>query len=834
MATNTSFPPLSALHEQHLHLGLTPQAIQSSFVEKLYCMQAKFPGVSTTHDHYQALAYVVRDRLLHRWVHTAHTFLGQKSRTVGYLSAEYMLGPQLAHNLLALGIERNVREALTPLGIELDQLTTYETEPGLGNGGLGRLAACYMDSLATLDLPAIGYGIRYEHGIFEQAIREGAQEERTDKWLRLGNPWSIARPEITYAVGFGGQTHHWTDETGRYRVRWVPSRVVLGTPHDIPVLGYATTNTNFLRLWQAVATEALDLGAFNTGDYFRAVEQKIVSENITKILYPNDASPQGKRLRLEQQYFFVSCSLRDMVRLYKQRLQSLAAFHEKFAIQLNDTHPALAVAELMRLLIDEHAMTWDEAWHITTHATAYTNHTLLPEALETWSLPLFADTLPRHLEIILEINRRFLDTVRTRFPGDEARLARMSIVDERGERRVRMAHLATVGSHTVNGVAALHSRLLREQVLRDFAELTPEKFTNVTNGVTPRRFVRLANPTLSALLDELLGPEWVRDLERLSGLERHADDPGLHARWRAMKRANKQRLARELAPHDLDFDPEAMLDVQVKRIHEYKRQHLNLLHAITLYARILDGRPPAVPRTVLLSGKAAPGYGAAKLIIRLAHAIALRASEEPRVREWLRVVFVPNFNVKNAEHIYPAADLSQQISTAGKEASGTGNMKLSLNGALTLGTLDGANVEIRDAVGADTFFLFGLTAEEVEATWHRGYRPGEVVAGDPELAHALELLTSGHFSPADPGLFRPLVDGLVHHDPFLVLADYRAYLDAQARVERAWLDPRWWTRASILNVARMGGFSSDRSVREYAQHIWKLPAVRIPLDEADL
>jgi starch phosphorylase len=687
MATNTSFPPLSALHEQHLHLGLTPQAIQSSFVEKLYCMQAKFPGVSTTHDHYQALAYVVRDRLLHRWVHTAHTFLGQKSRTVGYLSAEYMLGPQLAHNLLALGIERNVREALTPLGIELDQLTTYETEPGLGNGGLGRLAACYMDSLATLDLPAIGYGIRYEHGIFEQAIREGAQEERTDKWLRLGNPWSIARPEITYAVGFGGQTHHWTDETGRYRVRWVPSRVVLGTPHDIPVLGYATTNTNFLRLWQAVATEALDLGAFNTGDYFRAVEQKIVSENITKILYPNDASPQGKRLRLEQQYFFVSCSLRDMVRLYKQRLQSLAAFHEKFAIQLNDTHPALAVAELMRLLIDEHAMTWDEAWYITTHATAYTNHTLLPEALETWSLPLFADTLPRHLEIILEINRRFLDTVRTRFPGDEARLARMSIVDERGERRVRMAHLATVGSHTVNGVAALHSRLLREQVLRDFAELTPEKFTNVTNGVTPRRFVRLANPTLSALLDELLGPEWVRDLERLSGLERHADDPGLHARWRAMKRANKQRLARELAPHDLDFDPEAMLDVQVKRIHEYKRQHLNLLHAITLYARILDGRPPAVPRTVLLSGKAAPGYGAAKLIIRLAHAIALRASEEPRVREWLRVVFVPNFNVKNAEHIYPAADLSQQISTAGKEASGTGNMKLSLNGALTLGTL---------------------------------------------------------------------------------------------------------------------------------------------------
>lgn len=815
-------------------MGLDAESIRRDFVTKLFCMQAKFPGVSTTHDHYQALSYVVRDRLLHRWVHSAHTYLDRASRTVAYLSAEYLLGPQLAHNLLALGIERPVREALAGLGLELDPLIEHEVEPGLGNGGLGRLAACYMDSLATLDYPAIGYGIHYEFGIFEQVIRDGAQRERPDKWLRLGCPWSVARPEITFPVGIGGRTHHVTETGGRYRVHWIPSRVVLGTPHDIPVLGYGTHNVNFLRLWQAVAGESLDLAAFNVGDYWRAVDAKIVSENVTKVLYPNDESPAGKRLRLEQQYFFVSCSLQDMLRLYRQRITPLDVFHEKWAVQLNDTHPALAVAELMRLLIDEHGLEWEPAWKITTRTLGYTNHTLLPEALETWPLPLFAEMLPRHLEIILEINRRFLEVVRARWPNDTGRVERLSLIDEHGERRVRMANLAAVGSHTINGVAALHSRLLKETVLRDFGELWPEKMTNVTNGVTPRRFLLLANPALSRLISEAIGDRWPRDLSELRRLERLADDPAFRARWRAVKRANKERLSHHLSPSGLGFNPDAMLDVQVKRIHEYKRQHLNLLHAITLYARIHGGRPPAVPRTILFGGKAAPGYFLAKQIIQLAHAVGARIDEDAEARKWLRLIFVPSFNVKLGERIYPAADLSEQISTAGKEASGTGNMKLSLNGALTIGTLDGANVEIREAVGAEHFFLFGLSAEEVVATKARGYRARNHLESDRELAQAIELIANGHFSPLERDLYRPLVSSLVDHDEFMVLADYRAYLDCQAEVDRAFLDPERWTRSSILNVARMGGFSSDRAVREYAERIWHVEpvSVRVPSDQS--
>ncbi|MBK8011336.1 MAG: glycogen/starch/alpha-glucan phosphorylase [Deltaproteobacteria bacterium] len=808
-------------------LGNDVASLRADFLQKLFCMQGKFPRVSTQHDLYQALSYVIRDRILNRWVHSVSTYYERESRTVVYLSAEYLLGPQLDHNLAVLGLSDVVRRALEPLGIDVDQLVDLETEPALGNGGLGRLAACFMDSLATLGRPAIGYGIRYEFGIFEQAIKDGAQIERTDLWLRLGCPWALARPEITFSVGFGGSTQHYTDEHGEHRVLWAPARTVLGTPHDLPVLGYGTATANFLRLWQAIAPESLDLQAFNVGDYLRAVHEKIVSENITKVLYPNDDSPQGKRLRLEQEYFFVSCTLQDMIRIYRQRTSSLDRFHEKYAAQLNDTHPALAVPELMRLLVDVHGLSWDQAWHITTKTFGYTNHTLLPEALETWPLPLFQEVLPRHLEIIYEINHRLLAEVRTRWPEDEGRVRRMSIIDEDGERRVRMANLATVGSHSVNGVAKLHTQLLRDTVLSDFATLWPEKFTNVTNGVTPRRFMLLANPKLSTLITETLGDGWIRDLDQLRKLEPYAKDATFRKKWRQIKLANKVQLAHVLKSKGLVFDPEAMLDVQVKRIHEYKRQHLNLLHAIALYMRIKDGRPPAVPRTILFAGKAAPGYFMAKLMIRLVHGVGERINEDAEARKWLRVVFVPNFNVKNAGPVYAGADLSEQISTAGMEASGTGNMKLSLNGALTIGTLDGANVEIREAVGNDNFFLFGMTADEVVAARQRRENPRDHLSRDSELARAIELISSGFFSPAEPDLYRPLISKILDDDHFQVLSDFRAYIDCQAKVEKAWLNQDEWTERSILTTARMGYFSSDRAIKEYAERVWRTGAVTI-------
>ena len=782
---------------------------------KLTTQLAKFPGVTTQNDAYLALAYAVRDRLLERWVESASSILARKRRTVVYLSAEYLIGPQLGANLMALGLEAEAREAAAALGTTLDALIAHEEEPGLGNGGLGRLAACYMDSLATLDFAAVGYGLRYEFGIFDQDIRDGWQVERTDRWLRNGFPWEIPRYEIEHIVGFGGHTEHGADG-----VRWIPERRVKGVPYDVPVAGFGTKTTNFLRLWSAVAAEEFDLDAFQVGEYWRAVEQKIRSETLTKVLYPNDSSPAGKQLRLEQQYFFVACTLQDIIRLLFAGGAAIRDLADVLAVQLNDTHPALAVAELMRLLVDVHALAWDDAWAITQRATAYTNHTLLPEALETWPLPLVARLLPRHLEIIFEINRRFLDEVRARHPGDEARVQRMSLIGEQGDKQVRMAHLATVASHRVNGVAELHSKLLAETVLRDFAELWPEKFTNVTNGVTPRRFVRLANPGLSRLIDDAIGPGWVRDLDRLRELERFAGDAAFADKWRAVKRANKAALAAHVASAGGAFDPDALCDVQCKRIHEYKRQHLNLLHAIALYERARAGEDLGAPRTILFAGKAAPAYWMAKLIIRLAHGVAEAIAADPRARAQLRVVFVPDFNVKTAQRIYPAADLSEQISTAGLEASGTGNMKLTLNGALTIGTLDGANVEIRDAVGAEHFFLFGLTADEVAAEKRAGYRPSQVA--DPELARAIELVAAGAFSRGDPAMFAPLVADLRERDPFLVCADFRAYCDAQARVAAAWRAPAAWARSSILNVARAGKFSSDRAIREYAKSIWNV------------
>ncbi|HEY3815736.1 MAG TPA: glycogen/starch/alpha-glucan phosphorylase [Polyangiaceae bacterium] len=821
-----SYPQTHGVDEKDISLGNDAASIARDFKAKLFFELAKFPGVATTNDCYLALSYVVRDRLLHRWVSSARSYLDGKHRTVVYLSAEYLMGPQLGHNVGNLGIEPAVRAAMSSIGLRYDALLEHEEEPGLGNGGLGRLAACYMDSLATLDRPAFGHGIRYEFGIFDQVIRDGWQVEVTDRWLRAGNPWEVRRFEIEHPVGFGGHVEQATDAAGKLQVRWIPERVVKGVPYDTPVLGYATANTNLLRLWSAVAVEEFDLDAFQHGDYWRAVVDKVRSENISKVLYPNDEGMAGKQLRLEQEYFFVSCALQDCIRILCQRA-TIHEFADKFAIQLNDTHPTLGVPELMRLLIDVHGLGWDEAWSITLRSFGYTNHTLMPEALETWPLSLFARLLPRHVEIVYEINRRFLDEVRARFPGDEARVARMSFVDERGEKAVRMAHVAVVGSHTVNGVAALHSRLLRETVLRDFAEMYPERFTNVTNGVTPRRFIALSNPRLATLIDQTLGVGWLRDLGRLAELRPLADDAAFREKFRAVKRANKTELAAWLASaHGFTVDPSTLFDAQCKRIHEYKRQHLAVLHVVSLYRRLLAGQT-VTPRTFLFAGKAAPGYRMAKLMIRLIHGVAGALEADPKARGVLRVVFVPDFNVKNAQRIYPAVDLSEQISTAGFEASGTGNMKFAMNGALTIGTLDGANVEIRDAVGAADFFLFGMTADEVSALRARGYDPGKVAASDGELGEALAWIADGRFSGGDAGLFEPLVRSLREHDPFFVLADFRAYVDCQERVARAWARPDDWTRSAVRNVAGMGMFSSDRAIKEYAEEIWKVPAVGI-------
>ena len=813
---------------EYIRTGTAPATIARAYLDNLHYLQARFPAVTTRNDSYMALAYTVRERLLHRWIKTAQTYLHRQSRTVCYLSAEFLMGPQLGNNLINLGIDAQIREAMKEVGLNLEDLLEQEEEPGLGNGGLGRLAACFLDSLATLEIPSIGYGLRYEFGIFDQVIRDGWQVEITDKWLRLGNPWEIPRPEIVFDVKLGGHTESY-EQNGQYRVRWVPDRVVRGTAYDTPVLGYKANTANLLRLWKAEAAESFDFQAFNTGDYYGAVMEKMVSENITKVLYPNDEKLQGKQLRLQQQYFFVTCSLQDMIRIYFQKTAGLSEFHQKFVVQLNDTHPAIAVAELMRLLVDEHQMGWDQAWDITRNTFGYTNHTLLPEALERWSVPLFASLLPRHLQIIYEINRRFLDDVRLRYPGDGDRVRRLSLIDETGERYVRMANLACVGSHAVNGVARLHSDLLKETVLRDFAELWPEKFTNVTNGVTPRRFLRLSNPKLAALITRAIGDRWIKHLEDLRRLEPFAGDPEFRREWREVKHANKSALAGLIRQRTgIELSPEALFDIQVKRLHEYKRQHLNVLHIITLYNRLRRNAALAVPpRAFIFGGKAAPGYYMAKLIIKLINSVADVVNQDPAVRGRMQVAFVPDFNVKTAQGIYPAADLSEQISTAGKEASGTGNMKFSLNGAITIGTLDGANVEIREQVEPENFFLFGLTTSEVQDQLSRGYRPRDYYDANAELREVVDMIGSGCFSPGQPELFRPLVDHLLHHDPYLLFADYAPYVACQEKVSEAYRDPEQWVRRSILNVARIGYFSSDRSIREYCQNIWNVAPVTI-------
>jgi starch phosphorylase len=804
--------------------GLSVSDLKQSFLDNLFCALGRVPMGATRNDAYLALALCVRDRMLRQVVRTMEVYAEQDVRIVAYLSAEFLPGPHLANNLLNLGITEVTRQAMADLGLDLADMLEQEEEPGLGNGGLGRLASCYLDSMASVEIPAVGYGIRYEFGIFDQTIKNGWQMESTDKWLRFGNPWEVARPEIAYDVPFGGRTETWSDEQNHHRVRWIPATVVKGVAHDTPILGYRVGTCSRLRLWKAEAVESFDFDAFNHGDYYRAVEDKMHSENITKVLYPNDEAVQGKTLRLQQQFFFVTCSLQDMLRIHLLLKRPLECFHEKWAVQLNDTHPSIAVAELMRLLVDHHQLDWDTAWHVTRNTFAYTNHTLLPEALETWPLDLFGQLLPRHLEIIFEINARFLAEVRARFPGDDARLARMSLIDERGGRHIRMAHLATVGSHHVNGVARLHSELLERTVMHDFAALWPEKFRNITNGVTPRRFVAVSNPPLAQLITRRIGDGWLCNLDKLRALEPLAQDAEFQQQWREVKLAAKRDLAAHIGKRTgIPVDPESLFDVQAKRLHEYKRQHLNVLHILTLYLQLKRDPLAEVPsRTFIFGAKAAPGYAMAKLIIKLIHCVADVVNADPAVRDRLKVVFLPDFNVKNAQHIYPAADLSEQISTAGMEASGTGNMKFSLNGALTIGTLDGANVEIREEVGAENFFLFGLTADQVGELQSSGYRPNEYYERNDGLRAVLDFIASGALADRDSQLFRPLVDNLRWHDPFLVLADYQDYVECQERVSALWSQPQEWTRTSILNVARMGKFSSDRSIREYCEHIWRV------------
>jgi glycogen phosphorylase len=811
--------------------GMSVDDLKRSFLDNLFYVLGKFPALATENDYYLALAYTIRDRLVQRWINTAATYTKSGSRTVCYLSAEFLMGPHLGNNLVNLGIYDQAKQAIDELGLDFESLLEVEEEPGLGNGGLGRLAACYLDSLATLEIPTLGYGIRYEFGIFDQDIRDGWQIELTDKWLRNGNPWELPRPEWAVEVKLGGHVDHYTDNNGRHQTRWIPYQVVRGIPYDTPILGYQTNTANTLRLWTAEAPESFDFDAFNSGDYLGAVHEKVISENISKVLYPNDDESQGKQLRLTQQIFFVSCSLQDMFRILKRQNIPVERFHEKFAVQLNDTHPAIAVAELMRLLLDEHYLPWDAAWMITQRTFGYTNHTLLPEALERWPISIFGALLPRHLEIIYEINYRFINEIRIRFPDDDGRISRMSVIDESGERYVRMAHLACLGSHAINGVAALHTQLLKSDVLRDFAEMYPEKFSNKTNGITPRRFIVLSNRPLTQLISETIGDSWVRELSKLRNLEPYADDPEFQQKWKAIKQGHKQVLAAYIQKeYGIMVDPTSLFDIQAKRLHEYKRQHLNVLHIITLYNR-LKANPnlDIVPRTFLFGGKAAPGYDLAKRIIKLIHAVADVVNRDPDVRGRLKVIFLKNFNVKFAQQVYPAADLSEQISTAGKEASGTGNMKFALNGALTIGTLDGANVEIREEVGAENFFLFGLTAQEVYERRAHGYSPMDYYHSNAELKLAIDRISSGFFSHGDPSIFRALVDNLLYSDPYFVLADYASYIACQEQVSQAYRDEAHWTRMSILNAARMGKFSSDRSIQDYCKEIWQVQSVPIQL-----
>jgi len=812
----------------------SPVEIFRSLIQRhLISTLGRHAGSATPRDWWVCAALAVRDHIHERMIATQAVHNAENARRIYYFSLEYLMGRLFGNNLLATGLFETAKAALESLGQDFEAIREAESDMGLGNGGLGRLAACFMDSLATLDYPALGYGIYYEFGLFKQAFANGNQVEYPDNWTLFGDPWEVVRPEYTQQVQIYGRVENVFDDRGNYRPRWVDARTVLGVPHDIPVAGFGTNTVNLLRLWASKSTEDFDLAAFNRGGYVEAVHQKAVGETISKVLYPNDKTENGKELRLVQQYFFVACSLRDIIRRhFRNPGNSWGNFADKVAIQLNDTHPAVAVLELMRIMMDEQGLGWDEAWGTVTRTLGYTNHTLLPEALERWSVPLFERVLPRHLQIIYDINGRLMQACEARWPGDNEKKRACSLFEENGHKFVRMANLAVVGSHAVNGVAALHTMLLKKHLFPEFDILYPGKFQNKTNGITPRRWLHKSNPRLSALATRALGGDaWVRNLDLLRGLEPFAADPAFRSEFMAVKRSNKVDLAAVIkAECGVEVSPDALFDVQIKRLHEYKRQHLNLLHILTLYRRLLQNPSlDIVPRVFIFAAKAAPGYDLAKNIIRAINVIGARINADARTRGLLKVAFLPNYRVSLAEKIIPAADLSEQISTAGKEASGTGNMKLALNGALTIGTLDGANVEIRDEVGADNIFIFGLTVEEVEALVARGYSPWEFYNKDEELRAVVDWLGSDYWTPGEQGAFGLLHGTLLNGgDPFLVLADYRAYCECQARVDAAFRDTAAWGKSAVLNTARVGKFSSDRTIREYAADIWSLSPMPVP------
>jgi starch phosphorylase len=813
--------------------GYDAEALEASILCNLEYRLAKDQYSATNYDRFLSTAYSIVERLVERWIATQQTYHNKNPKRIYYFSMEYLLGKSLENSLINLDLYDVCKEALEELDMDLDEIQNNEPDAGLGNGGLGRLAACFLDSMATLCYPAQGYGIRYNYGLFHQKIVDGNQVETTDSWLSLPSPWEIERPEYNFKVRFGGTVEHIKDAFGREKANWYGGEEVIARGYDIPVPGYKVNNVNTLRLWSARASEEFDFESFNVGEYISACEKKLVSENITKVLYPNDNFFEGKELRLKQEYLLVSTSLQDIIRRYRKENTDVRNLHEKVVIQLNDTHPALAIPELMRLLIDEHEIDWKTAWTVTTHTFAYTNHTVLPEALEEWPVELLKKLLPRILEIIYLINHNLIHEISLAYPNDRGRIARMSIIDEEGCRKVRMANLAVAGSYSVNGVAKLHSKLVREKLLKDFYQMWPAKFNNKTNGITPRRWMRVANPSLAKLITETIGDGWLKDLDRLRGLEKVADDPEFQRKWQEIKLSCKQKLTTSIWNEEwLEIHPATMFDVQVKRIHEYKRQLLFALFMIAKYIELKeDPSSRIVPRTCIVGGKAAPGYDRAKLIIKFINSIAEVVNSDSTVSSYLRVLFLPNYRVSLAEKLIPAADLSEQISTAGKEASGTGNMKFALNGAVTIGTLDGANVEILEEVGEDNIFIFGLTEKEVSSLRNNGYDPNKYIKKSPILQKVINLIGTNFFCPDEPDLFRPIYDELIGNDEYFLMADFDAYLAAQTAVEKAYVDKVLWTRMSILNVARCGKFSSDRTIVEYAKDIWDIEPMPISLTE---
>lgn len=804
-------------------------ALQRSLANHLEYSQAKTRHFATDQDLYKCIAYSIRDRMIERWNDTTSTYNEDNVKRVHYLSLEYLMGRALGNSLINLGITGEVGKALSDVGYDLEELRELEPDAGLGNGGLGRLAACFLDSMASLGLPADGYGIRYEYGIFEQKFENGYQIEKPDHWLRFGNPWEVVRPEFCQTVSFGGHVEKVTDENGRLLCFWVPSDQVTAVAYDTPVPGYLNDTVNTMRLWSARSRGEFCLKSFNEGEYIQAVEEKIHNENISKVLYPADELQVGKELRLKQEYFFVAATLKDIICRFQFQNKNLRDLPKKVAIQLNDTHPALAVPELMRLLVDKNDFEWDDAFKICTQVFGYTNHTILPEALEKWPVPILERLLPRHLEIIYEINHRFLKEVSEKFPNEPELLSKLSIIEEGGEKVVRMAHLAIIGSHSVNGVAQLHSEIIKDQLFKDFYRIWPERFNNKTNGVTPRRWLKLCNPKLTDLIESCIGSEFMQDLDELKKLVPYAEDAKFRKQYREVKAANKKDLAALIKKlTGIKVNTNSIFDCQIKRLHEYKRQLLNAMHIIALYNRIKSGNGKnMVPRTFIFGAKAAPSYRVAKLIIKLINSVAQVVNNDPDVGSLLKVVFLENYSVSMAQCIIPAADVSEQISTAGMEASGTGNMKLAMNGALTIGTLDGANVEILEEVGAENFFLFGLKADEVQEKRNSGYNPYDYYNNNNELKQVVEMVANGHFNPEEPDLFKPLVDSLfAGGDYYMVIADYQEYVNAQLKIEETYKDQEKWSRMAILNTANMGKFSSDRTIQQYADDIWKVKPVK--------